>query len=119
MVNTLAIFEPTWPKASKLIKNSDVVVHCTCTCNIISHIVFAWEAVEHETDIHPQAEPTQLTLMHREFQNKKDGFKKDLQQSILDKYGGKEHLEIPAKELLLAQTVSGYSSSNNLIYIIL
>ena len=55
-----------------------VVVHCTCTCNIISHIVFAWEAVKHETDIHPQAEPTQLTLMHREFQNKKDGFKKDL-----------------------------------------
>ena len=33
--------------------------------------------------------------MHREFQNKKDGFKKDLQQSILDKYGGEEHLEIP------------------------
>lgn len=66
--------------------------------------MFAWEAVEHETDIHPQAEPTQLTLMHREFQNKKDGFKKDLQQSILDKYGGEEHLEIPAKELLLAQT---------------
>ena len=92
-----------------------------CTCNIISHIhvVFAWEAVEHETDIHPQAEPTQLTLMHREFQNKKDGFKKDLQQSILDKYGGEEHLEIPAKELLLAQTVSRHSSSNSQIYIVL
>ena len=67
--------------------------------------VFAWEATDHGTDIHPQAEPTQLTMMHKEFQNKKEDFKGDLQQSILDKYGGEEHLDAPPKELLLAQTV--------------
>ena len=68
--------------------------------------MFAWDAYEHGTDIHPQAEPTALTLMHREFNTNKDEFKQDLQQSILDKYGGEEHLDAPAKELLLAQTVS-------------
>ena len=68
--------------------------------------VFAWEATGHGTDIHPQAEPTQLTMMHHEFRKKKEDFKTDLQQSILDKYGGEEHLDAPPKELLLAQTVS-------------
>ena len=79
---------------------------CQYDLTIYHYTVFAWEAYEHGTDIHPVAEPTALSMMHQEFLEKKDNFKTDLQQSILDKYGGEEHLEAPPKELLLAQTVS-------------
>ncbi len=68
--------------------------------------MFAWEATGHGTNIHPQAEPTQLTMLHDEFKTKKEDFKGDLQQSILQKYGGEEHLDALPKELLLAQTVN-------------
>lgn len=67
--------------------------------------VFAWESYEHGSDIHPLADPTKLELMHSEFRKKKDVFKGDQQQSILEKYGGEEHLDAPPKALLLAQTV--------------
>jgi pre-mRNA-processing factor SLU7 len=70
--------------------------------------IFAWDAYKHGTDVHPEAEPTALTLMQKEFNASKDEFKTDLQQSILDKYGGDEHLDMPSKELLLAQTVYYY-----------
>ncbi len=68
--------------------------------------VFAWEAYEHGTDIHTLADPTKLELMHQEFRGKKEDFKGEQQQSILEKYGGEEHLDAPPKEMLLAQTVS-------------
>ena len=67
-------------------------------------LVFAWEAYEHGTDIHPLADPTKLEMMHKEFKVKKDDFKSEQQQSVLEKYGGEEHLDAPPKELLLAQT---------------
>lgn len=72
----------------------------------VPSVVFAWEAYEHGTDIHPLADPTKLELMRNEFKEKKEDFKQELQQSILEQYGGEEHLDIPSKELLLAQTVS-------------
>ena len=68
--------------------------------------VFAWETYEHGTDIHPLADPTKLELMHKDFHVKKEDFKDEQQQSVLEKYGGEEHLDAPPKELLLAQTVS-------------
>ena len=69
-----------------------------------AHKVFAWDATEHGTDIHPLADPTKLEVMHKEFQVKKEDFKSDQQQTILERYGGEEHLDAPPKELLLAQT---------------
>ena len=69
-----------------------------------THTVFAWEAYEHGTDIHPLADPTKLEMMHKEFKVKKDDFKSEQQQSVLEKYGGEEHLDAPPMELLLAQT---------------
>ena len=68
--------------------------------------MFAWEAFEHGADLHPQADPTKLELMKKEFEDKKSSFKGEIQQGILQKYGGEEHLDAPPKELLLAQTVS-------------
>ena len=44
--------------------------------------------------------------MHKDFHVKKEDFKGEQQQSILERYGGEEHLNAPTKELLLAQTVS-------------
>lgn len=73
--------------------------------------VFAWEAFEHGADLHPQADPTKLELMKKEFEDKKSSFKGEVQQGILEKYGGEEHLDAPPKELLLAQTVSRICSN--------
>lgn len=67
---------------------------------------FAWEAYEKGADVHLQADPTRLELLASEYKKKKEDFKTDQKESILDKYGGKEHLEAPPKQLLLAQTVS-------------
>ena len=43
-------------------------------------------------------------MLSKEYQSKKDVYKGAEKDSILDKYGGKEHLEAPPKALLLAQT---------------
>ena len=81
-------------------------MYIVCYGPPLLHPVFAWEAYEHGTDIHPLADPTKLELTHQEFRVKKEDFKGEQQQSVLEKYGGEEHLDAPPKELLLAQTVS-------------
>ena len=43
-------------------------------------------------------------MMHKEFKVKKEDFKSEQQLSVLERYGGEEHLDAPPKELLLAQT---------------
>ena len=75
---------------------------------------FAWQASERglaglgnavaAQDIHLQANPTQGELLYKEFSKKKEKISESHKDSILAKYGGAEHLDIPAKELLLAQT---------------
>eukprot|EP00731_Ephydatia_muelleri_P020379 Em0013g106a len=79
--------------------------------------MFAWEAFEHGADLHPQADPTKLELMKKEFEDKKSSFKGEIQQGILQKYGGEEHLDAPPKELLLAQTEHyvEYSRTGNVV----
>ncbi|XP_025095719.1 pre-mRNA-splicing factor SLU7-like isoform X1 [Pomacea canaliculata] len=66
--------------------------------------LFAWEAYEKGTDVHLQADPTKLELLHKEFLQRRDTFKQTAKDSVLDRYGGHEHLEAPPKQLLLAQT---------------
>lgn len=66
--------------------------------------LFAWEAYERGADVHLQADPTKLELLHKEYSVKKDSYKEEQKDSILDRYGGTEHLDAPPKELLLAQT---------------
>uniref|UniRef100_A0A8C4SUK6 Pre-mRNA-splicing factor SLU7 n=1 Tax=Erpetoichthys calabaricus TaxID=27687 RepID=A0A8C4SUK6_ERPCA len=66
--------------------------------------LFAWEAYEKGSDVHLQADPTKLELLHKSFKVKKEDFKMMQKESILEKYGGQEHLNVPSKELLLAQT---------------
>lgn len=67
--------------------------------------VFAWEAYEKGTEVHLQADPTKLAILKKEFKERKEQFQTSAKQSILEKYGGAEHLDAAPKELLLAQTV--------------
>ena len=67
--------------------------------------LFAWEAFERGNEIHLQADPTKLELLHQEFERRKGDFKQTAKDSILSKYGGEEHLKAPPRQLLLAQTV--------------
>ncbi|XP_075065984.1 pre-mRNA-splicing factor SLU7 [Mixophyes fleayi] len=66
--------------------------------------LFAWEAYEKGSDVHLQADPTKLEVLCKSFKVKKEDFKEDQKKSILERYGGQEHLDTPPVELLLAQT---------------
>ncbi|XP_023943047.1 pre-mRNA-splicing factor Slu7 [Bicyclus anynana] len=66
--------------------------------------LFAWEAHAKGLDVHLLAEPTKLQMLQRQYEEKKDQFKTQVKQSVLDKYGGAEHLQAPPRELLLAQS---------------
>lgn len=79
--------------------------------------IFAWEAYGKGVDVHLLAEPTKLELLQHEYEKKKEQFKSATKNTILDKYGGVEHLEAPPKSLLLAQTEEyvEYSRSGKVI----
>eukprot|EP00042_Codosiga_hollandica_P053058 m.684956 g.684956 ORF g.684956 m.684956 type:complete len:208 (-) comp58616_c0_seq1:185-808(-) len=66
--------------------------------------LFAWEAHARGNDVNVLTDPTKLELMHKEFKVKKEEFKATVRDSVLEKYGGAEHLDGPPKELLLAQS---------------
>lgn len=79
--------------------------------------LFAWEMSEKGVDIHLQAEPTKAEIIHRELDLKMNDLKETIKESILNKYGGKEYLEAPPKELIFAQTEDyvEYSRSGQVI----
>jgi len=66
--------------------------------------LFAWQAYDKGVDVHLQAEPTKAELVHQQFDSRKEDYKESIRDNILKKYGGKEHLEVPPKELIFAQT---------------
>ncbi|RWS15900.1 Pre-mRNA-splicing factor SLU7-like protein [Dinothrombium tinctorium] len=74
------------------------------TVNVAKSQLFAWQAHEKGVDVHLQAEPTKAELLHKEFEVKKQEFKNSVKANILEKYGGEEHLNMPPKELIYAQT---------------
>ncbi|GAB1859891.1 Pre-mRNA-splicing factor SLU7 [Camponotus japonicus] len=66
--------------------------------------LFAWEAHEKGVDVHLLAEPTKLELLKQEYDKKRDELKDKARDSIIECYGGEEHLKALPKSLLLAQT---------------
>lgn len=66
--------------------------------------LFAWDAHEKGVDVHLLAEPTKLELLKQEYDKKRDELKDKARDSIIDRYGGDEHLKTLPKALLLAQT---------------
>jgi len=79
--------------------------------------MFAWEAQHAGVDVHLLAEPTKAEKLKVEYVSKKEEIKSSVAESILERYGGKEHLEAPPKALLLAQTEHyvEYSRSGKII----
>lgn len=65
---------------------------------------FAWEAESWSNRIHVQANPTESTLIHEEYQKKKSEYTKKMKEAILERYGGAEYMNTIPKELLIAQT---------------
>lgn len=65
--------------------------------------IFSWEAYKHNVNVHAQAQPTQLELMHKEFHRKQQRLVELKRQNLLEKYGGAEHLDTP-QALLLSQS---------------
>jgi len=51
--------------------------------------VFAWEAYERGSEVHLQADPTKLELLHRSFKVKKEDFKEKQRDGILEKVNGR------------------------------
>ena len=68
--------------------------------------LFAWQSEQRGNDVHINANPTQGELLHQEFLKKKDKLKETSKVSILERYGGEEHLERVPVELLSGQTES-------------
>ena len=77
--------------------SGDTVTHAQST-------MFAWDASRKGLDVHVLAEPTKLEVLKKEFEKKKGEFKSEVNKSILEKYGGAEHLEAPPRELIFSQT---------------
>lgn len=50
--------------------------------------VFAWEAYERGSEVHLQADPTKLELLHKSFKVKKEDFKEKQRDGILEKVHG-------------------------------
>ena len=71
---------------------------------VLITLVFAWEAYDKGCEVHLQADPTKLELLYESFKVKKEDFKEQQKESILEKYGRQEHLDAPPAKLLLAQT---------------
>uniref|UniRef100_A0A8C4NEE1 Pre-mRNA-splicing factor SLU7 n=1 Tax=Eptatretus burgeri TaxID=7764 RepID=A0A8C4NEE1_EPTBU len=83
----------------------DNFVRCTGdTAKMAQAQLFAWDASERGTEVHLQADPTKLQLLGEAFCVRKEDYKKGLQESILEKYGGAKYLDVPPRELLLAQS---------------
>jgi pre-mRNA-processing factor SLU7 len=65
---------------------------------------FAWQSNMLGHNVHIEANPTAAMMLHKEFTAKKGVMKDTNKVSILEKYGGEEHLERLPQELLQGQT---------------
>ncbi|KAJ0397760.1 hypothetical protein ATCC90586_005148 [Pythium insidiosum] len=82
----------------------NVVRHSGDAARLAATQLFAWEAYAKGAEIHPQATPSQAEFLRKQFEERKAALEKEKARSILDKYGGQEHLQAPPRELLLAQS---------------
>ncbi|OQV18631.1 Pre-mRNA-splicing factor SLU7 [Hypsibius exemplaris] len=87
-------------------QGDNVIRYSGETDRIAKSQLFAWDAYEKGVDLHLQADPTKAAMLRKQYEEKKDEFKQNIEKNILAKYGGEEYLEAPPKELLLAQSES-------------
>lgn len=79
--------------------------------------LFAWQAEQRGNIVHANSNPTQAMLIYKDYLERKEKLKDTSKTSILDKYGGEEHLQQIPKELLAGQTENyvEYSRTGQLI----
>lgn len=79
--------------------------------------LFAWQAEQRGNIVHANSNPTQAMLIYKDYLERKEKLKDTSKTSILDKYGGEEHLQQLPKELLAGQTENyvEYSRTGQLI----
>ncbi|CDI98566.1 step II splicing factor slu7 [Echinococcus multilocularis] len=66
--------------------------------------VFVWEMQNKlGLDLHLQADPTRLELLAKKVSMAKEQAHSAVREEILERYGGREHLEAPPRDLLLGQ----------------
>jgi len=61
---------------------------------------FAWQSERAGGDVHLQANPTEGEIRHKKLKEEAQKQRTAVRSSVLDKYGGAEHLAAPPKELL-------------------
>jgi pre-mRNA-processing factor SLU7 len=66
--------------------------------------LFAWQSENRGNDVHTNSNPTQAALVYKDYLQKKEKLKDTSKSSILDRYGGEEHLQRMPQELLSGQT---------------
>lgn len=66
--------------------------------------MFAHQSSQRGHNVNMHSNPTAGELLHREFQEKREALKDSTKSSILERYGGEEHLERLPEELLGGQT---------------
>ena len=66
--------------------------------------LYQFEAYDKGQNLHLNADPTTVEVMNKMYREKKEKLKSSKANAILDKYGGQEHMEQLAPELLYAQT---------------
>eukprot|EP00457_Paulinella_chromatophora_P004384 gb/GEZN01004396.1/.p1 GENE.gb/GEZN01004396.1/~~gb/GEZN01004396.1/.p1 ORF type:complete len:569 (-),score=124.62 gb/GEZN01004396.1/:183-1889(-) len=80
---------------------------------------FVWQANEKGgiEEVHMEATPSQAAQLYKSYKEKLESLKTDKKDSILEKYGGAEHLEAPDKLLLLGESEAyvEYSQSGKVI----
>jgi pre-mRNA-processing factor SLU7 len=61
---------------------------------------FAWQSERTGGDVHLQANPTEAEVRHKKLREDTETERSAIRSSVLDKYGGAEHLAVLPKELL-------------------
>jgi len=77
---------------------------------------FAWQSERVGGDVHLQANPTAGEIKHKKLVEEAKKKRSAIRSSVLDKYGGAEHLSAPPKELLKStEQFTEYTKSGELI----
>lgn len=108
---------------SKVLYVADTVVSATGeTSKMLNAQVYAWDAERKGNSINLQADPTLAEIMYKKSKKENETQVKELEKSLLEKYGGEEHLvknetidELPAQtEVYVEYNTAGQVVSNEI-----
>lgn len=83
-------------------RGDNFVRHAGDAKQLTELMIFAWDSYKHGEKIHDTAQPTQALKMWQVFKQRSKDLKAEQQSELLEKYGGKEHMDAP-RELIFSQ----------------